>query len=199
MIDLDLSAALAAFKQSRRLAAEAKPKAAARNSKLPDPERVEPSSVFTNPDNWVRTRGVALIHEETSTLLGNFSEYVHKTEVGCRRLMREDSPIAVAATEYTDWLPTKVAEEIEPPQAWFTKQTVFLPLHLDKLGVQSAAAEVIVHLAYGNVARVELACDTQFLAADGQPEQLLWLSRGVNILLVMSLDSKINLRLELQK
>ncbi len=198
MIDLsDLDAAVASFKRSRRIAADAKAKAATKRP-LPDAERVEPLSLFTNPENWTRTRGIALIHEDTNTLLGNFSEFVHRTEPGCRRLVREDGLLAVATTEFTSWLP---AAEQPPERAeeWHTRQTVIVPLHLERLGVQTVIAEVVVHLSYGNMARAELAVDTQFFPTAGGAEQLLWLRAGVNVLPVMSQDSKINLRLEMNK
>ncbi len=192
-----LSAAVADFRRNKRKVEDAKARAPRPTSRLPEPERVEPAALFTNPANWERTRGIALIHEGTATLLGNFSEYVHKTEAGCRRLVREALPIAVAATEFTSWLPADAPAEVERAEPWHTRQTVILPLHLERLGVQTVLAEVVVCLSYGNMARAELAVDTQFFAAEGSPEQLLWLRAGVNILPVLSQDTKINLRLEL--
>src|SRR5260221_5092397 len=63
--------------------------------------------LFALPENWERTRGIALIHAETETLLRNFSEYCHKTVAGCRKLLREESPITVEAAERVEgswWL-----------------------------------------------------------------------------------------------
>lgn len=195
-----LSAAVAAWKRERRVTAEAKAKVrVVRNATLADPERIEPRALFTDPANWLASRGIALIHEETQTLLGNFREFTHRTEAGCRRLVHEAAPIAIDATELTDWLPTTLREEPTRAEPWHTRQTAILPLHLERLGVQTPLAEVIAHLSYGNVARVELAVETQFFAAEGAPEQLLWLRAGINILPVLSQDTKINLRIELAR
>lgn len=172
----------------------------ARRTELPDPALIESAALFTNPDNWISTRALTLIHEETGTVLGNFKEFLHISELNCRKLLRTDEPVCVAGTEAVagDWW---IAEHhaIADVESWHEKRTLILPLVLGKLGVHAPLCEVIVHLAYGNTARVELATDTQFAQIEGQPEQLLWLRAGVNVLLVMSQNSKIALRMELGK
>lgn len=170
-------------------------KAAAKNG---DGEHASTLALFQNADNWTRTRGIALIHEETETLLGNFSEYIHRSVPGCRKLLREELPISVEATERVSgswWLGAE--RKIEPKQSWHKQRPAILHLHLDKLRVHSPATEVMVHLSYDSIARCELVADTQFAQEDGQQEQLLWIPAGTNLLEVMSRDCKINLRTEL--
>lgn len=156
-------------------------------------EKQATQALYLDPANWERKRGIALIHEETETVLGNFSEYVHRSVPGCRKLVREESPIAVSARELVSgswWL-----EDIkpEPRQVWHEQRTAFVHLFLDKLRVHSPACEVVVHLSYGSLARVELALETQFAQQAGDAAQLLTLPAGANVLEVMSSDCKVGL------
>lgn len=158
----------------------------------------EPDQSFIDPANWKRTRGIALIHEETQTLLGNFTEYLHPT--GARRLLREDAPMLVSGTEVVsgDWWISRPPAVPQEETEWYTKRMAIVPIHLPKLGVHSPAVEVLVHLSFGGIARVELAMDEMFAQASGQ-DQLLFLPKHTNILQEMSQDCKINLRLEVSK
>lgn len=177
---------------------ERKAKAAAQLRKTAAPEAQSTQSLYLDPKNWTRTRGVALIHEETETLLGNFSEYLHNSVPSCRKLVREETPISVTATERVAgswWL--GVERRPEPKQVWHEARPCIIHLHLDKLFVHSPICELTVHLSYGSIARVELTLDTQFAAEEGQGEQLLFLPAGTNVLEVMSLDSKLAVRKEL--
>lgn len=162
--------------------------------KTSEPATKDTQALFRDPENWTRTRGVALVHEETQTVLGNFSEYIHKTVPGARRLVREASPISVSATERVDgswWLGED--RKPEPPRPWHEKRIGFIHMHLDKLGVHSPACEVLVYLAYGSLGRVELAIDTQFAQEDGNNPELLMLAAGTNVLPCMSSDCKTGL------
>lgn len=158
-----------------------------------EPQARATQQLFLDPDNWERKRGIALVHEETSTVLGNFSEYVHKSVPGCRRLLREEQPISVSATERVEgswWLQDR---KPEPPRPWHEKRTAFIHLHLSKLGVHAPACEVVACLAYGSLDRVELAVDCQFAQEEGRGAELLFLAAGTNVLPVMSSDCKIKL------
>lgn len=167
-------------------------------AKLKEAPKEPAQTLYLNPDNWERTRGVALIHSETQTVLGNFSEYIHKTVPGCRKLVRESAPISISASEQVAgswWL-----EDIkpEPRQVWHEQRPALIHLHLSKLSVHAPGVEVIAHLSYGSLARVELAAETQF-AQEGSAPQLLTLPAGANVLEVMSGDCKTNLLQELGK
>jgi hypothetical protein len=165
-----------------------------------DPEQIDPRALYTNPGNWRATRGVSLVHAESQTVLGAFQEYVHISEPGTRKLILSSTPIAISAFEEVSgdwWLSER--HEIASPESWHERRTLILPLRLDHLGVQSPAVEVSVHLAHGSIARVELIEDTIFAQLEGAPDQLLSLPKGANILGVMGQDSKIALRVELQR
>ena len=173
--------------------------AAALKKQSEKPDAQETQALFANPDNWQRTRGIALIHAETETLLGQFSEYTHKSVPNCRKLLRESAPISVEAAERVsgNWWLGSNERVVEPRQEWHTKRPAIIHLHLDTLRVHSPACEVIACLSYGGLARVELALDTMFAQEEGKQEQLLHLPAGTNVLPMMSLDSKIALRIEL--
>jgi len=160
-------------------------------------EKAEGKKVYLDPENWLRTRGIALIHQDTDSLLGNFSEYVHRTIPGCRKLVREPLPIAVSAKEFVSgswWI--EQSKRPEARQEWLEKRQAILHIYLPELKVHAPACEVVAHVHYGAIARVELAVDTVFAQSEGQ-ETLLELSAGTNILEVMSLDSKMKLREEI--
>lgn len=166
-------------------------------AKKVDEVKQSTQALYLDPANWERKRGIALIHEESETVLGNFSEYVHLSVPGCRKLVREEAPIAVSAREFVAgswWL-----EDIkpEPRQVWHEQRTAFVHLFLDKLRVHSPACEVVVHLSYGSLARVELAVETQFAQQAGDAAQLLTLPANTNVLEVMSGDCKTGLLQEL--
>ena len=159
----------------------------------------ETSALFANPDHWEQQPlGVAIIHEETETLLGNFVEYIHKTVSGCKKLVRAESPLPVGRTERVsgDWWIEK-REEVEEAQPWHTKQMVVIHAVLPDLAVHSPATQLLVHLSYGAMCRAELLEDTTFAQLEGTVEQLLFLPKGTNILPSLSKDAKINLKMEL--
>lgn len=179
--------------EEKRLA-KAKPKRLADKTDKEDAP-VTPQVLFLDPQNWERTRGIALIHADTETLLGNFSEYLHRSVPNCRKLVREDSPIAVTATERVSggwWLGQH--RTFEKPKPWHFTRPAIIHLHLSELRVHSPAAEVTVFLSYGSITRVELAADTLFAPEGEGGEYLLTLPKGTNILEVMSRDCKISLR-----
>lgn len=153
-------------------------------------------NLFYNPENWQRTRGVALFHEETQSILGNFSEYLHRSVAGCRRLVREESPIAVSEVEHVsgDWW---IGVDRQPVASapWFEDRLAMMKLHLPELGVWTPLAEVRAKLEHGSIARVELVNETLFADSDGR--QLLTLPAGTNLLPVMDLDGKLTLRREI--
>jgi len=155
--------------------------------------------VFTLPENWERTRGIALVHQETQTLLGNFSEYVHRSVKNCRRLVREHNPIAVAAVETVSgfwWLgEQRPYIEASRPTEWTVTRQALIDVQLPELGVGHPVTDVTVSLYLGGIMRVELAEDTQFVSPKG--EIFLTLPKGTNLLECMSTDCKVALRKEL--
>jgi len=177
--------------------AGSKQKAAKAKAKAEAPP-ADPRSLYTNPDNWIRTRGVGLIHADTETLLGSFDEWTHRSVENCRRLVRATAPIQIDAVERVSgswWIADE--RKPEPRQEWHTKRPAILHLHLDTLSVHAPAVEVTVCLSYGGIARVELAHETRFAQDHKSAEQLLFFPAGTDVLPVMSLESKIALQVEL--
>lgn len=152
----------------------------------------ETSTLFTSESNWLRGKTIALIHDESDTLLGCFVEFTHRSVKGARKLIREDTLSICSSAERVEgswWLGD--GRRPEPRQEWHTQRPAIVHLHLDKLGVHSPAVEVLVHLSYNGIARCELGLDTQFA---GEDENMLFLPKGTNVLEVCSLDTKISLR-----
>lgn len=153
--------------------------------------------VFSLPENWERKRGLALLHEETGTLLGNYSEYVHRTVPGCRRLVHEHAPIPIDGIERVpgSWWLGERKDYVKASVSWTETRQAMLDVQLPELGVAYPLAELVVGLYLGGIMRVELAADTQFASPTGG--LLLTLPKGTNILECMSTDCKIALRKEL--
>lgn len=154
---------------------------------------------FLDPANWERTRTVALIHEETETLLGNFAEYKHKLSEGTRKLQRVTEPTAVQAiervsgahwvTDYRDKIGavrdlSAIAEE---------EREAILDLHLPEMDhVFSPEVMVTVKLIWGGIAEVRLTEETRFFSKDRRVQLIL--PEGIDVLEGMSLDCKLELR-----
>lgn len=154
---------------------------------------------YADPEAWERKRGVALIHDETQTLLGNFIEWRHKTDAGARRLLRTEEPCVIDATEYVEgdwWLAAEL--EVAPVEAWHEKRSAVAHLVLPQMGVHSPACPLIVHLSYGAIARVELEVATTFAQMEGAALQLLQLPAGVNVLPLLSKECKMQIWMEVQ-
>lgn len=175
----DLSSLDELFKEAKlalrgKIAAEAKRRAAAPDA-APDPH-----AIWRNPANWTRTRGIALIHADTQTLLGNFTEYKHRTHPDARRLVREESTLPVEATEYVsgDWwmIPQKIPK---PKRLWKESKLLTLPwINLTHLGVTASNINVFAKFGEGSLERVDLAQAT-ILGGGGV---LMTLPEGTDIL-----------------
>lgn len=150
-------------------------------------------SSLLDASQWTKARGIALIHADSETLLGNFVEYLHPS--GARKLVRETWPIAISAVERVEgswWLGEN---RVEPRQEWHTQRPVIMHLYLEPLGVHAPAVELVVHISYGGIARCELSTNTIF-RSESEPLSLVELPAGTNLLDCMALDAKINLRRE---
>lgn len=153
------------------------------------------SEVFSNPENWTRTRGVALIHRETNTLLGNFSEYVHSRDRSARKLVRETEPLAIEGSEWVSgplWL--EWPADIPSPERQVSIVECLVDLYLPELGVRSLAVGVDVTLSYGGIAHVTLRDATYFVSDDRR--SAFRLPKGLDVLEGLSLDCKLALRAE---
>lgn len=154
-------------------------------------------AIYANPENWERKRGVALIHcsnEGAKTLLGNFSEFLHKKYKLVRKLVREPVPMLVEGEEFVTgkwWLKKDTLQRIEDHNYFEIRQTA-LDVDLEELQVFGKSVMLKVRLRDNWLARVELAEQTCFVCPLNS--QFIWLPVGVDILDGMSLDTKKRLR-----
>jgi len=173
--------ARAALKRERGIAHQ-------RKAKAPVEPPVEPQSIFANPANWTRTRGVALIQRSTQTLLGNFWEWQHRSVPDARRLVRSEDPILVEALEEIDL--TLAAPSPVTPHSVETEVEFCVPVLLETPRVFAAEVSLRVQYYDGWTAKATLTASTVF--AEGG--EILSLPAGVDILPCLTRETKILLR-----
>lgn len=144
--------------------------------------------LYTLPENWQRTRGVALIDKGTSTLVGNFSEYVHISLPGTRKLIREHTPISIEATEIVDGYLGEQLEQRIKGRSWSEKHALKADLWMDELMVGAPGVSVTVCKYLGSISRVDLEADTQFASASGNTQ--LMLPAGTDVYGCLSTDTR---------
>lgn len=151
--------------------------------------------LYRNPANWIKGKAVALLHEETKTLLGHFTEYTHKTVPNCRRMVREDCSAPVESVEYIkgSWAPAVVPAARK--MIWNTSVEVICDIRL--LDFQTQASDIVVEAFFGEgrLERVELIGDVTFAS----PTQFFTLPAGTNIFPQMALASISNLLTQLEQ
>jgi len=184
----ELEALFQEARASIRQAAEAK--TVARERRLTKPVKVEPSQLFSRPENWYPGKCVALIHAPSQTLLGHFQELLHRTEAGCRRLVRLEYPASLAAVEYVtgEW-GWQGPVQRDPRSADLVTKIVELFISL-KAPEVSAQATVCITLQGVGILSVKLLEPISFAGTDG----LLQLPADTNVLQVMTHESKLALR-----
>lgn len=167
--------------------------------KKPITEEISKKNVFIGEENWVRGKGVAIIHASTQTILGSFVEYTHLHIAECRKLVRSNDPICITDIEEVDgnWWIDPLQHKPEPVQVWHERKQAMIHVYLDALGVHAPGVFLNVFLSYGSIARVELAENTRFAQMPGICSTLLDLPAGTNILEVMAKENKIKLKEEL--
>ena len=191
MTDQDLSSlsldelfkeARAAMRQ-QKAADAAKPKAV---------KSTEPTLEVNLHSNWVAQRSLALVHQETSTLLGTFVEYTNKHFPGARRLVREFTELPVLSSEYvTGVWGGPIAPEVQAPKRpWNCARTVVVDLVLKDLHVSAAKARVTAYYGEGTLDAVELAEATTFASPPSTvPFSLFNLPAQTNVLAELSIHS----------
>ena len=155
-------------------------------------------ALYTNPENWERIRGVTLMHKDSQTLLGNFSEFRHRIDHKSTKLLRDTALVPVEAileVEGTWWLEPLAREHIEAAAHWQTQRSVVVRCLLDRLGVFCPAAPLTLFLQFGGIMRVELSEPCMFASADGSI--VMHLARGVNVYECMDHEGKVALRQEI--
>lgn len=152
----------------------------------------EPTPEVNLHSNWVAQRSLALVHQETSTLLGTFVEYTNKHFPGARRLVREFAELPVLSSEYvTGVWGGPVAPEVQAPKRpWNTTRTLTVDLVLRDLHVSAAKGLVTAYYGEGTLDAVELAEATTFSSPPGAiPFSLFNLPAQTNVLAELSIHS----------
>lgn len=152
---------------------------------------------FYLPENWQHTRTVSLIHTPTNTLLGNFHEFHYRGHKVTRKLVRVEGPCDTDGIERVEgeWWLQQETERHANPQSWIESRKAIIGISLAECGLHCPAAEVLVRLEHGWIARVELASDTRFTCP--ARDTFLILNAGLDVLEAMSFDSKIALKSEM--
>lgn len=189
---LSLDSLWASAKEAERLHPVMRP---ARSEPL---KPIHSSEFYTLPENWTRGKGIALVHEESQTLLGVFVEYHHRKERGCSKLVKEDSIVSIAATKYVSgpqW--TFVAKQIPSPAVATAQREIVMPsLLLAEIGVQADTVPLTVFFLYSGIMRAELSTHTTFHSPDNRT--IITFPAGVNIYACMDVNAKVEMRRELQ-
>ena len=144
---------------------------------------------YRDPDNWIRTRNVALIHQETLCLLGNYGEFLHATEDRCRKLVREPFVLPIWETETVSgkwWLPEEPLRLTEPVTQFHTR----LHVRLAELRLHAPKCEVVAQVDHGAVRGIKLVEDTMFAQIDLDQPQLVFFPKGTEIMKEMARGTK---------
>jgi hypothetical protein len=144
-------------------------------------------------ENWTPRRSIALVHQETVTLLGTFTEYVHDKAPGARRLVRDFEAPAPSVTEYVlgQW-DLRIPEQ--PPtrhHIWHQTIPVLMNCVLGRMHMSGEMVSLSAVFGEGRLDRVELREPAVF-TSPRQPECLI-LPVGTDILPEMSRSSIDNL------
>lgn len=148
--------------------------------------------LYTLPENWERTRGVAIIDHATHTLVGNFSEYQHRTIPSAHKWLREHTPIAINATLEMDGCLGAEWDMRLGRQSWEQEHRACLPVLLDELMVEAPAVELLLKTRLGVITRAELVGEAQFASMNGS--MILRLPAGTNIWEACGTDTKSAMR-----
>ena len=178
------------------------------NRKIRAPKQADPSikqsldaaakkmkDLYNLPENWERRRGLALLDKETHTLIGNFSEYVHKVFPSTRKLIREHLPISIDGTEMVEgYLGARLEQRIRG-NTWEAEHQVTCNVLLDEFMVEAPAVRLLVKTRLGAIVRADLISDTQFASSSGNT--LLMLPTETNIWEACGVDTKSQIRKEM--
>lgn len=148
--------------------------------------------MYTLPENWERVAGVAFIDKASNTLIGNFSEYHHKTIHSTKKWLREHQPILIDRTEIVEGYLGRDLEQRLRGKTWELEFPCTLPILLDELMVETPAAKLILKTRLGVIQRAELIEETQFASMNGA--MILRLPAETNIWEACSTDTKSAMR-----
>ena len=153
-----------------------------------------PKEKYSNPSHWIPGRNIAIIHQDSGTLIGNFIEYTHQSETHCRKLVRADGePSAFEYVQGSWWL----GENIKAPRPLpsTTHYHIRIKLLLDELNLFTPSAALDIEVEHKGVRRAVLTEDTLF--ASETTDTLLTLPAGTNIYPLLGFTNKVYIKEEL--
>lgn len=149
--------------------------------------------VYTLPENWLRTGGVAFIDKATQTLVGNFSEYQHRIFPHTKKWLREHTPISIDRTEVVEgYLGAQIMERLSAHQSWTEVKSGTADMLFDEMQVEAPNIEFSASIRLGVLQRVDLLYTTLFASVSGAT--LISLPMGTNVLEQLSTDSRAAVR-----
>lgn len=164
--------------------------------KAPEPKPVTASesflSTYSNPANWREGRAIALIHQPSATLIGNFREMFHLRVDNVRRLVRIESPTLVSGTEEVTedwWIKGRTFTEKSGVDATI-RNCVIETLILSELRASAPEVNLRVILSWGAISRIELISAVTFETEAGA----LLLPAGLDVLKGLSFEAKVEIK-----
>lgn len=186
----DLFAEAEAHHKAHKLRRPAKPRDPSLSNAL-DAASKKLREIYTNPDNWKLARGLVLIDKETSTVIGNFREYLHTTTTA-RILRREHQPIQIDGQEIVEgYLGHRLEEQLRGI-TWDSEKSIVVHVTLDEVQVEAPLVSIKTCLQFNSILRAVLEKDTQFANSSGTT--LLQLKEGTNIWDAANSDTKAAMR-----
>lgn len=172
----DLSSLDDLFEEAQTAAALSAP---AKKRGKADAAESSPSTLYSDPANWLPKRKLGLIHRETQTYLGTFQEWLHRSVADARKLVRIEELGLVEGTEEVSGPAYQHYEVLNQPVTDRIKLLITAELAFPR--VTAIDAQVIVFCCSGGYNRVELALRTAF-TEDSESNEIFELPAGTNIL-----------------
>lgn len=141
--------------------------------KLPPPALPDPHALYTNPANWTRGRNLALVHRETGTLMGLFTEYSHRTERLTRKLVRAADIQSIDSTELFDGplFSPPIPKVTSSRLPWHTALRIETSLLISSMQVESSCS-LLFRFGAGCLDSIKLERETLFSNPSGMYMQL---------------------------
>lgn len=162
---------------------------------LVDKEKLEPSTLYTSPVNWLPGSLVALVHRETNTALGTFRDWRHISDPSARKLVVEAGPTSkVEYVEGEQWLPAEAEDEATSLTGLTFKDVMVGIARLTNGGCAELCPMRVRVWPGGLFDRAILTMQTSFHS----PNEVLILPAGVNILPMLDHETKVAIAEELK-
>lgn len=156
--------------------------------------------IFADPENWTFHRHIALVHQETDTLIGNFAEWRHNTAADARKLVRVEQPARADVVEYVSghhWLPGADLAAPEAAPDPVANWECITDLYIPECDAYAPAVMVDVETRGARTSAIRLFDRTRFF--NRQRTFHLELAEGTDVLGCLSMDCRNELAREVQR